>query len=245
MGRGFVRADHGRMPNPPPAVVEVLSGCPTYAVDLDVELVTPTGAAIVATLARDFVRWPTFRPMRVGYGAGQRELSDRPNLLRAVLGEQAASRGHSHEEGASHVVLEANVDDMTGELAGHALAVMLEEGALDAWAAPITMKKGRPGLVLSVLASLEQSDRLGAALLRETTSIGLRRRAVSRIERPRRTTTVATRFGEVACKVSEGAYGGPLIKPEFDECAKLARAAGVPVREVIAAAIAASAASNG
>lgn len=247
MGRGFVRADHGVLPLPPPAVVHCLRGCPTYGVDLDVELVTPTGAAIVATAAKRFARWPTFAPERVGFGAGQKELPDRPNLLRLVLGESGAGRRSAPESdgtiaagdaSATHVVVEANVDDITGEIAGHAIEVLLGSGALDAWASPITMKKGRPGLVIAALAEASHADAIASVMLRETSSIGVRRTPVSRIERPRRSIEVTTPYGSVRVKISEGPFGPPQIKPEYEDCAALARAAGVPLREVIRAAIA-------
>jgi len=238
MGRGFVRSEHGKMPNPPPAVVECLRGIPTYSVDIDFELVTPTGAAILATVAKRFMRWPTLTPTRVGYGAGTKELSERPNLLRVVLGEENAREEASSDAAPTHVVLEANIDDMTGEQAAYAIATLLEAGALDAWAVPVTMKKGRPGLVMSALAPRELSDRIAEAMLRETTSLGVRRTPVSRLERPRRMTTVTTRFGEVRCKVSEGPYGPPIVKPEHDDCARLAGEHGVALREVVAAALA-------
>jgi uncharacterized protein (TIGR00299 family) protein len=238
MGRGFVKARHGILPLPAPAALECLKGVPTYGVDLEAELVTPTGAAIVATAATSFTRWPTFSPEAIGFGAGQRELPDRPNLLRVVLGAPSAQ---VDEAGASatHVVLEANVDDLTGEIAAHAIEALFAAGALDAWAVPITMKKGRPALTVAALARLPQADAVAAVLLRETTSIGVRRTPVTRTERPRRVVEVETAFGRVRVKVSEGPFGPPQMKPEFDDCAALARAAGVPVREVIAAAIAA------
>src|SRR5262249_54099256 len=138
----------GVLPLPPPATVECLRGVPTYGVDIDAELVTPTGAAILATAATRFERWPTFAPERVGFGAGQRELPDRPTLLRLVLGAPPL-RG---DEASAHVVVEANVDDLTGELAAHAIAALFAAGALDAWATPIVMKKGRPALTLAAIA---------------------------------------------------------------------------------------------
>lgn len=236
MGRGFVKARHGILPLPAPATVSCLHGVPTYGVDLDAELVTPTGAAILATAATKFERWPTFAPERAGWGAGHRELPDRPNLLRVVLG----SRDGAKEEtvvGASHVVLEANVDDLTGEVAAHAIEALLAAGALDAWATPITMKKGRPALTISALARAPEADAVSTALLRETTSIGLRKIPVTRTERPRRTVTVETAFGRVRVKVSEGPFGPPQIKPEFDDCAAAARTHGVTLREVIQAAL--------
>jgi uncharacterized protein (TIGR00299 family) protein len=238
MGRGFVKARHGILPLPPPAVVECLVGVPTYGVEIDAELVTPTGAAVLATIASRFERWPTFAPERVGFGAGQRELPDRPNLLRVVLGSMP-SAGAELPGAASHVILEANVDDITGEMAAHAIEALLTAGALDAWAAPITMKKGRPALTMAALAPLPAADRVAATLLQETTTIGVRWTPVTRTERPRRSVTVNTAFGPIRVKISEGPFGPPQIKPEFDECAAAARAHGVPVREVIAAALSA------
>jgi uncharacterized protein (TIGR00299 family) protein len=238
MGRGFVKARHGILPLPPPAAIECLRGVPTYGVDIDAELVTPTGAAIVATIASRFERWPTFAPDRIGFGAGQRELSDRPNLLRVVLG--TGPSGASEIEGrASHVVIEANVDDLTGEMAAHAIEALFEAGALDAWAVPITMKKGRPALTIAAIAAAPQVDAVASALLRETTSIGVRRTPVTRTERPRRTVTVDTPYGRLRVKISEGPFGPAQIKAEFDDCAAAARMHGVPVREVVSAALAA------
>jgi uncharacterized protein (TIGR00299 family) protein len=242
MGRGFLRAAHGVLPNPPPAVVSCLRGAPTYPVDLDVELVTPTGAAIVGALATEFCRWPSMKPERVGYGAGQKQLADRPNVLRLVLGEPVTDEAR-HDAAAPYALLEANIDDMTGELAGHVLGVLLAAGALDAWAIPSTMKKGRPGLVLSALAASVQADSVTEAMLRETTSIGVRRLPVWRTERPRRTEHVRTPYGGVRVKISGGPWGPPVVKPEFDDCAALAREHGVAVRDVLAAAIRAAEAS--
>ncbi len=238
LGRGHVHCAHGTLPLPAPAALLCLRGVPTVDSGLDVELVTPTGAAIVATVAETFsARWPGLAPERVGWGAGTRSLPDRPNALRVVLGAAAAEVGQGH--GHEYLVLEANVDDMTGELAGHAIAVLLESGALDAWAAPVTMKKGRPGLVVSALCRAEAGERVAEVLLRETSSLGVRRSVVERTERPRRLVEVETAFGKIPVKVSEGPFGPAQIKPEFDACAAAARAAGVPVREVIAAALAA------
>jgi pyridinium-3,5-bisthiocarboxylic acid mononucleotide nickel chelatase len=239
IGRGSVRTAHGILPLPAPATLACLAGVPTIPTELDAELVTPTGAAILATVAMSFGRWPAMVPSRIGTGAGTRAFSDRPNVLRVVLGEPGPLAAPSEL-----VMLEANVDDMTGELSAHAIALLLSLGALDAFAAPVTMKKGRPGLVLSALCRPEQAELLSAALLRETTSLGVRRVAVSRVERPRRVVEVATRFGTIPLKVAEGPYGPPQVKPEFDACSRAAAEAGVPVREVIAEALAAFARSG-
>jgi uncharacterized protein (DUF111 family) len=207
---------------------------------VEAELVTPTGAAILATVATAFGRWPAMTPERVGTGAGTRVFAGRPNVLRIVLGEVPGVGATSEL-----VMLEANVDDMTGELSAHAIAQLLALGALDAFATPVTMKKGRPGLVISALCRPELADLLSAALLRETTSLGVRRVPVSRVERPRRIVEVPTRFGPIPLKVSEGPYGPPQAKPEFDACSKAASAAGVPVREVMAEALASYARAGG
>jgi uncharacterized protein (TIGR00299 family) protein len=235
LGRGHVHTAHGELPVPAPATLECLRGVPTVDAAVDFENVTPTGAAILATLSEDFARWPAQRVERIGWGAGTRVVRGRPNALRVVLGEPLAA---THAAGGL-VVLEANVDDMTGELMGHAIASVMQAGALDAWATPITMKKGRPGLVLSVLARAETAQTLASAILRETTSLGVRWAAASRLERPRRTVEVTTRFGVIPVKVSEGPYGAPQAKPEFDACERAALAAGVPVREVLTEALAA------
>jgi uncharacterized protein (TIGR00299 family) protein len=235
MGRGKVDSRHGILPLPAPATLECLRGVPTYDAEIDAELVTPTGAAIVSTIAQRFERWPEFAPERIGWGGGSRRLPDRPNALRVVLGRRAARP--EIESGFSHVVVETNVDDLTGELAAHAIEGMLAAGALDAWATPMVMKKGRPGLTLAALATREAADRIAEVLLRETSSIGVRRLPVQRTERPRRMISVDTRFGPIPVKISAGPWGPPQIKPEFDACANIARSAGVPVREVLAEAL--------
>lgn len=240
MGRGFVKAAHGTLPLPPPAVVECLAGLRTYDAGIDFELVTPTGAAIVGAHAAACERWPSMSPERVGWGAGTAELADRPNVLRAVLGSPGASHAPEQEH-ATHTVLEANIDDATGELAASWIESLLGAGALDAWATPITMKKGRPALTLSALAPIERADAVAHAMLRETTSLGVRRHDVSRLERPRRIEHVDTPYGRIPLKIAEGPYGPPQLKPEFDACAAAAKAHGVPVREVVRAVMAASA----
>jgi uncharacterized protein (TIGR00299 family) protein len=234
IGRGTVECRHGVLPLPAPAALLCLRGVPTYDAGIAAELVTPTGAAIVATVASSFASWPSFIPEHVGWGKGTRELPDRPNALRAVLGQpwQAAAGGP-----ATHVVVEANVDDLTGELAGHALSALLRAGALDAWLTPIQMKKGRPGLILSALCPAHAADALGAVLLRETSSLGYRKSPVTRGERPRRMIEVQTPWGSIPIKVSTGPWGSPQIKPEFDICAARAEQHGVPVREVLQVAL--------
>ena len=234
LGHGFVHCRHGVIPLPAPATVECLRGVPTYAAGIEAETVTPTGAAIISTVCSGFTRWPDMAPERIGWGAGTHRFVDRPNVLRVVLGRSEAT----HEVTShGHVVLEANVDDMTGELSGHVLSLLIQSGALDAWAVPITMKKGRPGLVLSAIVAPEDCIRLSELMLRETTTLGVRRTQTARSERPRRVVEVPTRYGTVAVKVAEGPFGPAQLKPEFDDCVRIAQQHQVPVREVIAEAL--------
>ncbi len=240
MGRGTVTCRHGVLPLPAPATLACLHGVPTFDAGLDAELVTPTGAALVGALADGFTRWPSFAPERIGWGLGSCRLPDRPNALRAVLGAPTGAEGAAVVTTRTHALIEATMDDATGELLGHAVDLALAAGALDAWLAPVTMKKSRPGIVLSVLARAEDAERLSALVLTETTTLGLRITEVVRRERPRRLLRVSTRFGTATVKVSEGPYGPPQLKPELDDCRALASAAGAPLREVLAAVLAAA-----
>lgn len=240
MGHGRIKARHGILPLPPPAVVECLRGIPTYDAGIAFELVTPTGAAIVGAHAEGSARWPSMKPERTGWGAGTADLADRPNLLRVVLGEETHEATAAPARG-THVVLEANVDDATGEIVASCIESLLAAGALDAWAAPMTMKKGRPAFLLGAIAERAKADLVAAVILRESTTIGVRRHEVDRVERPRRIETVETLYGAIPVKIAEGPYGPPQRKPEFDACADAAKAHGVPVREVVQAALLASA----
>jgi uncharacterized protein (TIGR00299 family) protein len=241
MGHGRIKARHGILPLPAPATVECLKGLETYDGGLAFELVTPTGAAIMGAHAKRSAQWPSMKPEVTGWGAGTKDLADRPNLLRVVLGTEVTTRrGRGHDEG-THIVLEANLDDATGELLAHTIASLLEAGALDAWTVPITMKKGRPANILCALASEERAEHVATAMLRESTSLGVRRYAVDRIERPRKISTVMTPFGEIPVKVAGGPFGPPQRKPEVDACIAAAKAHGVPLRQVLDAAMTASA----
>jgi len=234
LGHGRVNTRHGWLPLPAPATVLCLRGLPTYEAGIEAELVTPTGAAIAATVATRVARWPSMAPERVGWGAGSQQLPDRPNALRAVLGSPLDVAPPVDED---YVLLESNLDDFTGELAGNALESLLAAGALDAWVVPCTMKKGRPGMVLGALGRREQASSLAALILRETSSLGVRHTRVGRTERPREVRLVETRYGTIPVKVSSGPYGPAGLKPEFDACRELARRHGVPVREVLAEAL--------
>ncbi len=229
MGHGFVATEHGPLPVPAPATLECLRGVPTVSAPIEGELVTPTGATIVATAATGFTSWPAIVPRHVGWGAGTRRWPDRPNALRLVLGDPIAVAPAA----GTHVLIETNVDDMTGELAAHAVSALLEAGALDAWVVPLAMKKGRPGMMISALAPVNAADAVVRAVFGETTTIGVRKTLVTRDERPRRTVTVPTRYGEIAVKVSGGDGLPEQAKPEFDAAVGAAKVHGVPVRTVI------------
>lgn len=233
LGRGFVHTAHGVLPVPAPATLEILaeSGVPTVAVDVDGETVTPTGAAILAEVAR--FRQPEMRVVRVGYGFGKREGFPWPNAVRAWVGE---TRMGNHEQ---VVVLECNLDNVTGEALGYAMERLFAAGALDVWFTPIQMKKNRPGVVLSVIAAPDRAETLAQVILHETPTLGLRWCEVERRTAERRTETVPTPWGNVRVKVKM--LGGKVVqrRPEYDDCACIAREHRVPLEDVWRAALAA------
>lgn len=236
MGRGFIRSAHGPLPLPAPATLHCLNGVPTYDAGIDVELVTPTGACLVKAAATSFARWPALSPIRTGLGAGTRELEDRPNVLRVVLGDSLAEQPMAL---TTHRVLELNVDDLTGELAAVTMQAAFDAGALDVWTTPIGMKKGRPAIMLSAIAPADRAHEVGEAMLRESSSLGLRMREVARIERPRRIATVDTEFGPIAIKIAGGDGLPEQASPEHEDCRRAAETHRIPVRQVYAAANAA------
>jgi uncharacterized protein (TIGR00299 family) protein len=234
MGKGTIHSRHGTLPLPAPATVACLRGVPTYDAGIDGELVTPTGACLVATMASEYVHWPRVEPERVGWGGGARELPDRPNLLRLVLGAPTTrfAKGSS-ETDTPFIVLETNVDDMTAEVAAYAMERALESGALDVWTTPIGMKKGRPALMISALVQRAAAESLARLLLTETTSLGVRMRAIERVERPRRMIIVETPFGNIPVKVADGDGLPSNVAPEFEACREATLAHRVPAKEVL------------
>jgi pyridinium-3,5-bisthiocarboxylic acid mononucleotide nickel chelatase len=242
LGRGMVRTAHGMMPVPPPAVLELLKGKPVRPGGPPGEAVTPTGAAILAELAV-IGPLPPHVPGRIGYGVGTVTWPDRPNLLRMTLGERSAVRpGPADPEpdrGDALWVLETNLDDCPGQLVARALEAALEAGALDVWAAPLTMKKGRPGILLGALVDEARRAAVTRVLLAETTTLGVRRHRVERDALERRWHDVETPYGTVRVKVA--LEGGREVgaHPEYDDCLARARERGVPLREVMEAALAA------
>jgi len=239
VGTGVVRTAHGPVPVPAPATAALLASAeiPIRAEGAG-ELTTPTGAAILAAVVDDFGPLPPLVPRAIGYGAGTKELADRANVLRVTLGEPL---GVPDAAPAGEVVLvEANVDDMSPQLVGPLYDALFAAGAVDVWSAPILMKKGRPALLVSALATPAMLAPVERAFFVHSTTLGLRRRALERLVLARSFAAVATPYGKVRVKLS--ALDGEILgaQPEFEDCRRLAARAGVPTREVHAAAAAAA-----
>ena len=224
-GTGVVRTSHGLLPNPSPAAVELLHGVPTYGRDVSVELTTPTGAALVATLAHGFGPLPPMTVEATGFGAGAREMDDLPNCTQVVVGTALEAAGAG--DGQPVALLEANLDDVSGETLAHAVAALVDAGAHDAWVTPVVMKKGRPAHVLSVLCDPALRADLVALMRSETGTLGVRGQVVQRWPAPRDTGEVEVDGRVVRVKVSPG-----RVKAEHDDAARVARLTGLPVREV-------------
>lgn len=231
VGTGWVEAAHGRLPVPAPATAALIRGKPVRQVDTGCELLTPTGAALLVALAEGFGPVPPMRVTSVGYGAGGRDLPRHPNLLRLLVGE-AEEPSLTDEV----VVLETNLDDTSGEVLGHLGGLLMERGALDAFFVPIQMKKQRPGVLLTVLAEPERASELERLIFTHTGTFGIRRRRVERHKLARTSEVVETEYGPVRVKV--GRLGGEVVvaSPEYEDCARLARSEGVPLRQVLDAA---------
>ena len=244
LGGGTVRGSHGVMPVPPPAVAELMKGLPVYGSDRSVgELLTPTGAVLLAELVDEFVDLPSLLVEGVGYGLGRKEIAGRPNAVRLLSGIAWPEAGASAGAGGPHrevLVVECEVDDLSGEGLGHAMTRLLAEGALDTYLTPVQMKKGRPGSLVTMLCRRPELERLAGLLLAETGSIGCRFHTSGRFEAEREIVTVATRFGEV--RVKRARFLGRTIAnaPEFEDCRRLAEAAGTTWRAVHEAAVVAA-----
>jgi uncharacterized protein (TIGR00299 family) protein len=241
VGSGSVQAAHGSLPIPAPAALELLKDVPIYSSGVDGELVTPTGAALITTLARGFGPIPAMKVERIGYGAGAREIPGQPNLARLLLGQSAktvsAQPGVPGDEMVS--VIEANVDDMSPQLYGFFIDQALAAGALDVTCTPVQMKKDRPGMLVSVLCTPEKSDALAQLLFEQTTTIGVRVYEARRKILERELVSVETPYGAVTVKVA-GRMGKVLnVAPEYDDCQRLALQKGIPLKQVMMAAQAA------
>jgi pyridinium-3,5-bisthiocarboxylic acid mononucleotide nickel chelatase len=235
-GSGLVRGEHGVLPVPAPAVLELLRGVPLHAGGVEAELTTPTGAAILAASASRFAELPPLRPTRIGYGAGSRTHRELPNVLRVILGERVGR----DPGGDGGLVLEANIDDMTPELAPWVLDRLLEAGAADVWFTPIHMKKGRPGITLSVLCPPGAEEALRSVLWRETSTLGVRGLPVRKWMLERRIVEVEVLGGKARVKLGLDQGAVVNVAPEFADCARLAAETGQPLKEVMARAQAAA-----
>lgn len=230
VGSGTVTCDHGTMPIPAPATAELLKGIPIAPCEETGELITPTAAAILTTLADSFGPLPEMTISYIGYGAGTRDGQTRPNLLRVMIGQPVSMVEHD-----SITILETNVDDISPEIVGYCMDLLLDTGALDVYAVPIQMKKSRPGLLLTVLCENDRVSEMERILYTETSTLGIRRRTVQRSKLQRRFETVSTPFGEINVKIGTG-EDIKTVSPEFEDCKKAALKHKVPLRVVIDAA---------
>ncbi len=225
VGSGTVDTEHGVLPVPAPATARLLENAPVYARGPAMELTTPTGAAIVATLAKSFGALPPLKIARTGYGAGDRDFPGQANVLRVILGEPTGAR-----EAQTVLVIEANIDDSNPQVLAYASERLMDAGALDVTLQPVVMKKGRPGTLLRAIASPENQEALAQLIFNETSTLGLRIYPAERRVQSRSWTEVATPYGKIRVKVSgEGAYA-----PEYEDCRKVALESGAPLKQVIA-----------
>jgi pyridinium-3,5-bisthiocarboxylic acid mononucleotide nickel chelatase len=228
LGGGTVKCAHGVLPVPAPAVMELLTGVPVYSSGIDKELTTPTGAAIVKTLVTRFGTVPAYKVEASGYGAGTRELPGQPNVMRVTIGESIATAQTAAPEMVS--VLEANLDDLNPQVFGYVMDRLFDAGALDVFGTPVQMKKGRPGMLLTVLARIEDTKKLTSIMFAETSTLGIRMREERREVLKRRAVSVKTSWGEVRMKVAN--LNGTVMNyaPEYEDCRQIAAEHGVPLK---------------
>ena len=240
LGGGTVKCAHGTLPVPAPATLKLLRDAPVYSSGPQVELVTPTGAAIVRTLSNRFSPFPAMKIEKAGYGAGTRDFPEHPNLLRLTIGEAVLAYEVPTSPGTLNdriAVLEANLDDLSPQVLAYAMERLLAEGALDVFSVPVQMKKSRPGALLTVLAKVEDADRLTRTIFAETTTLGVRRREEQRQTLSRRWETVETTWGPVRIKIANMNGTVSNYAPEYEDCRALAEAQHVPLRTVMQEAI--------
>jgi len=232
VGGGSVQCAHGTFPVPAPATVELLKGAPVYSSGVQAELVTPTGAAIVSTLATRFAPFPEMTIEKSGYGAGSRDFSGLPNVVRLTIGHAASVRAaKTHDEMIT--VLEASLDDLNPQVFGYVMDRLLEKGALDAFGMPLQMKKNRPGTLLTVLCKPEIADELTHLIFAETTTLGIRRRQEMRQTLARRWERVQTEWGEVRIKIASMNGTVTNCAPEYEDCRQIAAKHNVPLKTVM------------
>ena len=230
VGSGFVDMAHGKFPVPPPAVAELLEDVPFYSTEIEGELITPTGAAIITTLADDYGPIPELTLEATGYGAGTRTYDKFPNVLRVMIGQTSALKRSDERETLS--VLETNIDDLSPQILGHFMERALGEGALDCWFTPIQMKKNRPATLVSLLCKAADEQRFLELFYRETSTIGVRIQHVERASLEREVTTVSTEFGDISVKAAYSRGEVVNRQPEFEDVKAAAAASGVPVKQV-------------
>jgi pyridinium-3,5-bisthiocarboxylic acid mononucleotide nickel chelatase len=235
VGAGQVKTAHGLLPVPAPAAAELLRGAPVYTSGIARELVTPTGAAIATALSTRYAQIPEMTLRAVGYGAGSADLTEKANVLRILIGENATSEAGEHWD-APVSVIETNLDDMSPQIYGYFVERALAAGALDVFSTAVQMKKNRPGVLLTILCDAAHTARLIDLVFRETTTIGVRTYDVRRKVLDRELVPVATPFGEVRMKISR--MNGSVLNatPEYEDCQRLAVEKGIPLKQVIAAA---------
>ena len=225
-GIGFVKTSHGKLPIPAPATLELLKGVPIYGNNIEKELITPTGAAILTEMVDSFAPIPNMRVDRIGYGAGQADLEEIPNILRLIMGDLVA------REEDTLIVVETNIDDMNPEIFGYLMDRLFEDGALDVFWIPIHMKKNRPGTMVQVLCHRHVKDAVITRLLSETTTAGVRFHEMQRQLLEREQVRVRTSLGEVMAKQIKTLDGSTRIVPEYDDCRKIALKKDIPIRVV-------------
>jgi hypothetical protein len=232
VGGGSVQCAHGTFPVPAPATVELLRAAPVYSSGVQAELVTPTGAAIVKTLAKRFAAFPEMKIEKSGYGAGTREFPGFPNVVRLTIGESASALA-AKTASETVAVLEANIDDLNPQVFGYVMDRLLDEGALDVFGMPVQMKKNRPGTRLTVLCRPEDASKLTQLIFTETTTLGVRRRDESRQTLARRWENVRTQWGEVRIKIASMNGTVTNYAPEYEDCRRIAAEHHVPLKTVM------------
>jgi len=226
-GSGTIKCDHGLMPVPAPATAELLIGAPLSSSPIVAELTTPTGAAILMTLVKQWTDTPAMTIHKIGVGAGTKDFAEQPNVMRVFVGESA-------DRAASDVVwvLETNLDDVSGEVIGFTQERLFNAGALDAYVIPMQMKKGRPGVLLGVIAPADRVAELETVIFQQTGSLGIRGYQVSRTKLDRKSESIATPWGPVQAKRAWRTGGIEIVSPEYEDCARIAREHNVPLRDV-------------
>ncbi len=230
LGKGTVTSQHGILPVPAPATLAILTEVPVYGCGIAAEMITPTGAAIIKALAGTYSDLPSMTVEKIGYGAGSRQLKERPNVLRIVLGRMQEVQPHQENV----VLLETCIDDMNPEIFGYLMETLFQDGALDVYWVPVFMKKNRPGTLIQVLCNPDSKQNISNRILSETTSTGIRYRTIQRMCLPRKIVSVSTEFGEVEMKQITDLEGKIRLTPEYEVCKKIAQDEEISIRDVYA-----------